>query len=49
MSKTVITQRPCKGCKKVIEYKPRRIYCLDCYKIKNPLIEPEVQFINDDD
>jgi hypothetical protein len=48
MPKKQITERPCKECNKVIEYKPRRIYCIDCYKFKNPLNTPkEVFFIND--
>ena len=50
MPKNVITERPCKECKKLIEYKPRRINCLDCYKKKSPLNTPEeVKFIDDDD
>jgi hypothetical protein len=41
-----LTQRPCVDCKVIIDYIPRRVRCVECYK-KN--LQPKVIFINDDD
>ncbi len=48
MAKKPMSERPCKECNKIIQYIPRRIYCINCYKLKNPLNEPKVDFIDDD-
>jgi len=44
MTKKQITERPCKECKMIIPYQPRRVYCIKCYKLKNDKIE----FIDDE-
>ena len=41
-----LTQRPCVDCKVIIDYIPRRVRCVECYK-KN--LQPKVKFIQDDD
>ena len=40
------TQRPCADCKVIIDYIPRRVRCVECYKKK---LQPKVIFIQDDD
>lgn len=38
--------RKCKTCEKQVEYKPRIVYCLDCYKKHTKWNEPS-EFIPD--
>jgi hypothetical protein len=44
--KTKVTERPCIDCKVVMEYIPRRVRCVECYK-KN--LQKDCKFIKDDD
>ena len=44
--KTKITERSCIDCKVIIQYIPRRVRCVECYK-KN-LQKNKVSFIQDE-
>jgi Zn finger protein HypA/HybF involved in hydrogenase expression len=47
--KVQITERPCKDCKVIIEYVPRRVICINCYIKKNKLNNDATLFIKEDD
>jgi Zn finger protein HypA/HybF involved in hydrogenase expression len=49
MAKTKITERPCKDCKVIIEYVPRRVICIKCYMKKNKLNDDISLFIKEDE
>lgn len=44
-------QRPCKDCKVMIDFIPRRVRCLSCYKknLNKPVANALSLFIEDDD
>lgn len=39
--------RCCKSCENQIEYKPRIVYCIDCYKKKTNWNNKKVEFLED--
>ena len=41
--------RKCKDCDKLIAFIPRKVRCIDCYKIYTNFTTIPVTFINDDD
>jgi hypothetical protein len=43
------TQRPCADCKVIIDYIPRRVRCVECYKKKLNENQPKIKFIQDDE
>lgn len=46
--KTKVTERPCIDCNIIIQYIPRRVRCVECYK-KNLQKDCKIIFIKDDD